>query len=199
MAKRFVFILFVLLAGVAGGRAHAAGPEAVVDGLHDTLLSVMKEADALGFKGRYAKIEPAMRAAYDLPRMIRVATGSHWKKATPEQQAALVAAFARMSIGTYASRFDGYDGEKFETLGTRAGPQKTTLVSTRIIDSDGKPIGLTYVTLESQGAWRIVDVLLDDSISELAVRLSEYHQILNKGGVDALVATLNRKADALAK
>lgn len=199
MLKRVLIGFLVLVAFVPVGRADTNGPAAVVDAFHVTLLSVMKDAEALGFKGRYARIEPAMNTAYDLPRMTRIATGSHWKKATAEQQAGLVAAFTRMSVGTYASRFDGYEGEKFETLGTRAGPQKTTLVSTRIIDSDGKPIGLTYVTLETGGTWKIVDVLLDNSISELAVRISEYRQVLNTGGVDALIASLNEKADVLAK
>ena len=180
------------------GPLRAADPASVVEAFHDTLLSVMKEADRLGFKGRYAKIEPAMKAAYDLKRMIRVAAGSHWRAAAPEQQAKLLDAFTRLSVGTYAARFNGYDGERFETLGTKPGPQNTTLVATQIVDSKGKPVGLTYVMLETEGAWRIVDVLLDSSISELAVRRSEYSRVLRQGGIDRLTATLNEKADALA-
>ena len=52
--------------------------------------------------------------------------------------------------------------------------------------------------LQSGGAWRIVDVLLDSSISELAVRRSEYARVLRKDGIDGLIATLGEKADALA-
>ena len=198
MNRRTFLGLLTAAALLAPGASRAADPVAVVEVFHATLLSVMKEADRLGFKGRYAKIEPAMKTAYDLKRMIRVAAGSHWRTATPEQQATLLNAFTRLSIGTYAARFNGYDGERFETLGTKPGPQNTTLVATQIVDSTGKPIGLTYVMLQSEGMWRIVDVLLDSSISELAVRRSEYSRVLRKDGIGGLIATLNEKADALA-
>ena len=45
--------------------------------------------------------------------------------------------------------------------------------------------------------WKIVDVLLDGSISELAVRVSEYRNILRKKGVSALANALNVKANQL--
>ena len=50
---------------------------------------------------------------------------------------------------------------------------------------------------ENKDRWRIVDILLDNDISELAVRRSEYRRVLKKEGVDALIATLNNKADGL--
>lgn len=198
MNRRTFLGLLTAAALLAPGAPRADDPVSVVEAFHATLLSVMKEADRLGFTGRYAKIEPAMTATYDLKRMIRVAAGSHWRAATPEQQAKLLDAFIRLSVGTYAARFNGYDGERFETLGTKPGPQNTTLVATQIVDSAGKPVGLTYVMLKGDDAWRIVDVLLDSSISELAVRRSEYGRVLRKGGIDGLIATLNDKADALA-
>ena len=48
-----------------------------------------------------------------------------------------------------------------------------------------------------KGRWRIVDVLLDGSISELAMRRSEYRRVLKKNGVDGLIQTLNSKAAQL--
>ena len=45
--------------------------------------------------------------------------------------------------------------------------------------------------------WRIVDVLVDKGISELAVKRSEYRGVLRYGGIDALIRTLNAKADQL--
>ena len=48
-----------------------------------------------------------------------------------------------------------------------------------------------------KGRWLIVDVLLDDSVSELAVRRSEYRHVLKTAGVDNLIQTLNTKAAQL--
>ena len=53
------------------------------------------------------------------------------------------------------------------------------------------------VMAERDGAWRIVDVLLERSISELAVRRSEYNQVLRTGGADKLAEVLDQKTAQL--
>ncbi len=71
-------------------------------------------------------------------------------------------------------------------------------MATRIIDPDGSDVGLTYVVKKTDsGAWKIADVLLDDSISQLAVRRSEYSNILKGSGVEGLIRELEGKADKL--
>ncbi len=197
-AFRFLIPFVLVAAGwPAAAGATADTPSAVVEGFHGNLLAVMKEAGELGVKGRYRRLESAVASAFDLQRMIRIASGSYWKKAAPAKREALLAGFARMSVGTYAAQFDGFSGEAFETLGEKPGPQGTVLVKTRIVRPDDSPVGLTYVLKQADAGWRIADVLLDDSISQLAVRRSEYRRVLRKNGVDGLIAVLNRKADEL--
>ena len=193
-------LLLLLLAGVLMALPAAAQEDparAVIQRFQENLLAVMKEAKSLGVTGRYQRLQPRIEEAFHLPLMIRVATGSFWRKADKEQQSRLVAAFKRLSISTYANRFDGYSGQVFEIVDQRPGPQKTVLVKTRIVRPGDSPARLTYVVKEFKGQWRIVDILLDDDISELAVRRSEYSRLLKKNGVDALIATLNDKADGL--
>lgn len=181
---------------IAVAPAHAQDtPVAVIEGLHETLLEVMKNAESLGMQGRYWRLDPEIRRRYDLERMIAVAAGSYWSSATEAERKRLADAFGRMSVSTYASRFNGYSGERFETLGERPGPRGTVLVDTRIVRPQDTPVPLTYVLSKRGDAWRIVDVVLEGSISELAVRRSEYNQILNQGGPSKLADTLNAKAD----
>ena len=157
----------------------------------------MKEAKTLGVKGRFEKLASPLKQNFHFRLMTKVAAGSYWRKSGPAQIDRLVDAFTRLSISTYASRFDGYSGQSFETESEKPGPQKTILVKTRIIDPGFDPVDLTYVTHKIKGEWRIIDVLLDAGISELAVRRSEYRRVLKTGGVDGLIETLNRKADQL--
>ncbi len=158
----------------------------------------MKRADELGPMGRFDFLAPGIDEAFDQLRMIRVATGASWRAADKERRRRLLDAFARMSIATYASQFDGYSGQRFETVRERPGPQKTVLVETRILDRDGTAeADLTYVLMAVNKHWRIVDILLDNTISQLAVRRSEYRRILKKDGMEGLIAVLNGKADDL--
>lgn len=177
--------------------AQSGTPRALVDRFHEILLAVMKEGPALGHAGRARRLQPEVERAFHLPIMIQVATGTSWRQASPAQQDALVAAFTRFSTATYAKNFKKHAGERFETVTERAGPQNTTLVDTRIVKSDGSTVEITYVMKRGSDAWKVVDVIVDKGISELALRRSEFSRQLKDAGVDSLVASLNRKADEL--
>ena len=188
--------MFAVVA-LSGGFAHAADPGQVVEEFHDTLLKVMKTAEKTPVRKRYEQLEPAIVKAFNLRFMIRVAAGSRWKKTSDADKETLAAAFKRMSVGTYASRFDGYSGQSFKTLDVKDGPRKTKLVKTHIASPGDKPVKLTYVMRQFGDDWNIVDVLLDGSISEMAVGVSEYRNVLRSHGAGALAGALNSKADRL--
>lgn len=185
------------LLAAASALAVDAPPVAVIERLHAELIETMKSASRVDVDGRYRQLEPTLLASFDFPRMISAAAGSHWATASEADKQRLLQAFSRLSIMTYAARFNGYSGERFETLGERTGPRETVLVDTQLIRTDGPPVPLTYVMAERDGRWQIVDILLERSISELAVRRSEYNQILRNGGTEELAATLDRKTAEL--
>ena len=192
-----VTAVLIVLFFVSSAHAGVEDSAAVVMRLHDTLLSVMKESDALGVKGRYRRLAPKIERAFHLRLMARITSGAVWKKADKTQKDSLAAAFTRLSVATYASRFDGYSGQAFEIIGDRPGPPATHLVDTRILSPGESPAPLTYVLKQVDGRWGIVDVLLDTEISELAVRRSEYRSVIKKDGVDGLIAVLDAKVDEL--
>jgi phospholipid transport system substrate-binding protein len=195
VVSRLVVVVFAAVLVAATVRAES-GPVAVIEGLQETLLDVMKRAKELGVEGRYQVLEPRIEETFDLERMIRVAAGSQWTKASPEERVRLLDAFTRLTVSTYASRFDGYSGESFETLGERPGPRDTVLVDTRIVRSDGPPVALNYVLEQKGDRWQVIDILLDGKASELAMRRSEYRN-LGGGKAAGLADKLNAKADEL--
>jgi len=188
----------LLLAGRAAPPVLASpAPQTAVESFHATLLAMMKDAAKLGFKGRFEQIQPAMDANFDIATMTRLAVGSGWTGFTPDQQQRLVQAFRRFSASTYANRFDGYDGESFRTLGERdSGADK--LVETELKTAK-EPVKLTYLTRQTGSDWRIIDVLLTGTISELAVRRSEFGGIIRKSGADGLIQVLDERSDKLGK
>jgi phospholipid transport system substrate-binding protein len=188
---------FVALLPANAARAAAPAPTALVEGFHATLVAVMKDSKVLGFKGRYDRLAPAITGTFHLRLMTQITSGPSWRDASESQKQALVTAFSKVSVATYAARFDGFSGQHFETLGTKSGLQETQLVMTKLINPGGDDVALTYVTKKVEGSWRVIDVVLDTGISELAVRKSEYRQILQQGGIAGLTQTLNEKAAEL--
>jgi phospholipid transport system substrate-binding protein len=174
----------------------ASEPASIVDRFHAVLLSVMKEAGTLGYQGRYTTLEPAIDQTFDLPVMTRIVTGAHWNDWSADERERMVAAFRRFVISTYARRFDGYSGESFQTEETKSGAAGS-LVKTELIRPADPPIALNYLLRDDgQGQFRVVDVFLTGTISELATRRSEFGAILEHDGYDGLLKALAAKSVA---
>ena len=178
------------------GWAAVPNPQDQVRGFYSVLLGTMRDGRMLGESGRYARLAPAVDRTFDIPTMTRLAIGPAWGTLSPAQQQQLLAAFAHYIAATYADRFDSYSGEQLEVTGER--PNGTeVMVQTKIAKSNGEATRLDYLMRQDQGSWRISDVYLDGTISQLAVHRSEFHSILQREGVDGLVMALNRKTDLL--
>lgn len=174
-----------------------ASPTEVVERFHATLLEIMRNARSLGVRGRFDRLGPVMQTSFDLPAMTRIAVGPPWTGMTPDQQGQLVQAFSEWSIATYANRFNGFSGESFSTAGVstlRSGDQMVRTLLNRVSDA---PVQLNYLLRQAQAGWRIVDVYLTGTISELASRRAEFATVLQQGGADRLVAELRRRSSAL--
>ena len=140
--------------------------------------STMKQGRALGFQGRYRKLEPAVKDTFDLPLMIRFATGTSWSTLSPSDQAALLTAFTRYSTSTWAKNFSSFSGQRFEV----------GKVDTRGLDK------LVYrMRQTTSGQWKVIDVYFNGSISQLSQQRADFASTLASGGAPALV----KKIDAL--
>jgi phospholipid transport system substrate-binding protein len=189
--------LFVLLAAAAGPSAAAEGPSAVIGKLNQTLLEVMRQAEVLGAHGRYDRLETPLRESFDFPRMASIAAGRHWQGLGPAQKRRLEEAFARMSIATFAARFDGYSGERFVIEGEEESLRGAVLVRSHLIKADGEAVAIDYLLSRRDATWRIIDVFLEATVSELATRRAEYGAVLANEDLEALLRRIDERAEAL--
>jgi phospholipid transport system substrate-binding protein len=171
--------------------------KATVDTLDSALLDVMKNATKLGYKGRYDKLTPVLEKTYDMPLMARISVGPQWASLSPDDQAKIIAAFKTLSIATYASRFDGYGGEQFQVTGGAPTTGGDEVVNTKLLRPKDDAIDLNYRLRKDGADWKIIDVFLSGTISQLANYRSEFAATLRSGGADALVGLIDQKVAAL--
>jgi phospholipid transport system substrate-binding protein len=164
---------------------------------YDSLLASMKQADQLGLRGRYDKLAPVIRSTFDLTAMTRIAVGPDWNAIPSDQQTALLDSFARMTIATYANRFDGYSGQSFEIDPEVQTRNTGRIVRTKLLRPPEEPVTLSYLMRASGDTWKIVDVYLSGTISELATQRSEFTAILKAGGASALIESLRQQIERL--
>ncbi len=181
-----------------GAPVAAGEPSQVVDALHEQLIGVMKDADALGYQGRFEQLEPVVGRLFDISFMAEKSVGRHWKTADEEDRVRLLSTFGRFTVANYAGRFNKYSDQFFETLEEETSVHGTMLVRSRLVESNGDSIQLDYRLRSVQGDWRIIDVYLNGTVSELALRRSEYSSLIQREGFAALLSALNRRIDDLA-
>jgi len=199
LATRLIAVLLVLcIAGAGAGRAAEPTPSAVVERLNAALIEVMRGAEALGFQGRYQRLAPVLSQSFDFPFMARVSAGGRWRAWDEATRGRFVEAFGKVSIATYAARFDGFGGERFEVLGEAPGRRKTILVRNRLVRTGGDAVAIDYLLKATEGRWRVVDVYLDGKYSELALKRSEYGAVIKNHGIAVLIQSLEEKAAQLA-
>jgi len=177
----------------------ASTPSATVEHLHAALIDVMKEAKSLGYEGRRQRLDPVIRAAYDLPLMTEIVMGPAWKSLSQDDRSAVVAAFSDWTVANYASRFDGWDGEAFVTGDQADGGRGTVIVHTKLTSQKDEPVALDYRLRKGDDGWRIIDIFADSAISELATRRSEFASVLSQGGLPVLLDRLRQRTQALAQ
>jgi len=179
--------------------AKPGAPTIVVDALHEKLISVMKDAEALGYDGRFERLEPVINELFDIPFMAEKSIGRHWKTVEEENRARLLTTFERFTVANYAGRFTGYSGQFFETLKEQESKYGTVLVYSRLVSENGETVQLNYrLRPAKDGGWKIIDVLLNGTISELALRRSEYSSLIKREGFAALMSALNKRINDLA-
>jgi phospholipid transport system substrate-binding protein len=176
--------------------AVAAGPSDTIRNFYGVLLDTMRQAQQLGARGRYQRLEPIIFQTFDVPYMAKLSIGPGWNGLTPEQKRQASHAYGRYIAATYASRFDGYSGERLEVLGEQK-IRRGTMVQSRIVKSDGEPVAINYMVHDNQVGYQVRDVYVTGTISELATKRSEFATILRTNGIDGLIASLNKKADDL--
>jgi phospholipid transport system substrate-binding protein len=179
--------------GVAEADAGLDGAADTVEGLHSALLAAMKDADRLGFEGRRELLAPVLDASFDFPFMARLALGFGWRKLDDTQQRRWVETFREFSLATYAGRFNGWSGEHFQTLDTEVAAHDTVLVKTLLAIPDEDDVSLHYRMRLNGDDWRIIDIYMNGTVSEIALRRSEFSAVLERDGFEALLAELESK------
>jgi phospholipid transport system substrate-binding protein len=184
-------LILTLSVPVAAGAATDPAAE-VVEELHAELLTVMKQADALGYKGRYQRLAPVVTSSYDLPFISKVVVGRYWSKFSPEQQEQFVKTFTRLSIATYANQFNGYSGERFKTISAGESKRGRILIKTVLIKSNGEEVELDYILHQNEHRWQIINVIAQ-GVSDLSLKRAQYTSYLKKEGFAALLQKLIEK------
>jgi phospholipid transport system substrate-binding protein len=67
------------------------------------------------------------------------------------------------------------------------------IVKTKLLQSNGRTVSINYLVRSG----RVVDIYLNGTISDLALRRDEFASIIASGGADGLIKKLQERTDSL--
>ncbi len=201
-----LFLLAPLLVLNCAIAQQSSQPITVVETLQSALIDVMKNANSLGFQGRFDQLAPVIERTHDLAYIARFAIGKKlWDQLNVEQQKRYVELFSNYSIATYAARFNDYDGESFQIESEKSMKRGRVQVSSYLkinntVEDKGLPetdgmIDFNYVLREHQDRWQIVNIIVQ-GVSDLALKRAEYKTLISDKGFEALIKHIEDKTQA---
>jgi phospholipid transport system substrate-binding protein len=199
MSRRKLLAMSVPLVMAAGGAQaqSASGAPATIQQFYGPLLQIMKEGRHTPFQQRYQTLAPAVDQAFDLQGILRVSVGAYWSSVPAAQQQTLFTVFRAFTIANYVSNFHAYKGRVISVSPTTRAVGAQQIVSTTITKPSRDPLRIDYVMRNEGGSWKVVDVLLDGTISRVAEQRSDFASLVTKGDASQLIATLKAKVQTL--
>jgi phospholipid transport system substrate-binding protein len=195
--------IFVALAAAALlatlGAAHAVHaadkpiatdtPEATVASLHQGLIAASQAHAGATVDVRYREVAPLIEQTHDLAYIAEFALRKQWPTLSATDRQRFVAAFDKLSVMTYASRFKNVSAATFKSAGPSTMEAGRAHVLTAIARAGQPDISLDYMLEQKDGAWRIINIIAD-GVSDLALKRAEYQRILASGSIDDLIKEL---------
>jgi phospholipid transport system substrate-binding protein len=182
-------------------RARAAGaqPNALdpILTLNNGLLAVMKAGNSVPFVERYNTLSRVVENTFDLPEILRRCVGPNWSTLAAVEQAELLEVFQRFTITSYIASFNSYAGQRFEIEPSPRAVGNVVVVETHLVPLNGEPSRVDYMMHARGNNWRVVDVLLDGTISRVAVQRSDFRRFLGGHDSSALISSMQQKIASL--
>jgi len=172
--------------------AQGADARQPITELYAALSASMRQGGA-PFQQRFERLAPVIDRVLDLETILRTSVGLRWNSLDETTRRTLFSVFRTFTIASYTANFDKDGGEKFEVMPQTRASGTDTIVQSRLMATGGEPIRIDYVMRGGPGGWRVVDVLLDGSISRVAVQRSDFRALLASGDPNPLINSLRRK------
>ena len=179
----FIITIFVLFHSETKGESKVL---ASVNELHESLKKISNKTIK---SDNLALIDDVVKNSYDLEKMGKIIIGVDWKQIDTNTQKEFIDVFKRFISVNYFRRFNKINELNFENQTVKLVGDKFKLARV-ILTADNEKLKIDYLLSFKNEKWKIFDVLIDGSISEVATKKSDFKKIIKEEGVSGLVKNL---------
>ena len=128
---------------------------------------------------------------YDAEKMLKMIIGAGWKTQENEKKEELIMVFKKYISKNYLKRFSKINDVSFSNEKKEKISSDFFLVRSNLIIKQEK-ISIDYLLHLKDNTWKIFDVLLDGSVSEVATKKSEFRIYIKEKKIDELIEALKK-------
>ena len=178
-----IISIFILFHSVTKSESNVL---ASINELHESLTKI---SDKTINSDNLEMIDDVVKNSYDLEKMGKIIIGVDWKQMNKKTQKEFVNVFKRFISVNYFRRFNKINELDFEHQTVKVIGDKFKLARV-ILTADNEKLKIDYLLGFKNEKWKIFDVLIDGSISEVATKKSDFKKIIKEQGVSGLVKNL---------
>ena len=169
------------------GLKNSDTPKEVVNYLHIGLKKVSEKVS-----DSPSDLINLVKNTYNVEKMIAKIIGDTWKKTNEKDQEEIVIIFQEYIAKNYFNRFKKIKNPIFNYEESKKIGEKFMLVKTDLV-VDKEEVSISYLLSLDKNKWRIFDVLLAGSISEIATKKSEFSAFIRDGKITPLIDALKKQ------
>jgi phospholipid transport system substrate-binding protein len=189
-------LLVVAALAVEVAAAQDTAPDALVRTVTQDVIGIIKQdrdIQAGNQKKTVALVEQKVLPHFDFTRMTALAMGVNWRKATPEQQQALVDQFRTLLVRTYSTALSAYRNQVIEVKPLRGQPTDSdVVVRSEVRQSGAEPVTIDYSMTRTPASWKVYDVTVG-GVSLVTTYRDTFANEVRNVGVDGLIKALTDK------
>ena len=183
--KKILIISFLLLITFQETESETLASQTVA-----TLQKTLKEISQNESSDIFLKTLESVKSLYDAKKMIQMIVGSQWSKITKEEKKKLTQVFEEYITSNYLRMFKKIKNPSFKLIDEKKIGNNYILIKTYLVINDHENVEINYLLIKKKNEWRIFDVLLAGSVSEIATKKSEFSKYLKNNDINQLINAL---------
>lgn len=195
--KAIGWVLGAIVAAHLGvGFATTIAPDALVQQTARDVQQIIKQDPALQAGNRqktWDLVEQKILPHFDFERMTMLAVGRDWRKATPEQQKALIAAFRSLLVRTYSGALSAYKDHRIEVQPVSAQNAENVAVRSQVTGPGTGSVAMDYRMHRTANGWKVHDVAVD-GVSLVTTYRSSFKTEIDRSGFEGLIKLIGDKS-----
>lgn len=129
---------------------------------------------------------------YNSEKMLSMIIGNQWKNVGNEKRKEIINVFEEYIAKNYVRRFNKIKDFTFvENKEQNVG--KFVMVRSNLVIGKEEKVSISYLLSNDKNVWKIFDVLLAGSVSEIATKKSEFRSFIKGRNIDPLIDALKKK------